>query len=375
MFGIQIRQLAKPGLLPLVLLTCNQGADAQQQDPRYEQAGSSGRLPSVVGQSAQQPLNQRMLVQPIVRQKQSESLVGAPSGQVIGSNGANGQLGQPLQQVPGQPNHELPGQPIAQPGGPPFPIDPVEQQFVEQILQMWETESSKVKTFTSDFQRLEYDAVFGPGAETPIIISTGRVSYAKPDQGSFKIESIKRWAPNDANNPEGGKHVLQKNEVGEHWVCDGKAVYEYDHRNKQLVVTPIPPEMRGKSIVDGPLPFLFGAEAKKIQQRYWIKVAQSNPNQIQLEAYPRRASDAQNYRQVDVMLDRKSMQPTALQVHLPGGQQRHVYMFEDPTINGKLDGLFGNLFNKPVVPIGWKRVIQDGAGPQAANPNAGPIQR
>jgi len=353
----------------------NQTASAQFNS-KYDLTVESGGVLPGGDQTRQLQRIERPLVQPIVRQQSPTAVGAAGPARAAGVNPQAGQLGQPMQQPPGQPLPQAPGQPIAQTGGPPFPLDPVEQQFVTQILQMWETKSSQIKTFTSDFERWEYDAVFGPGTETPIIKSEGRLSYAKPDRGSFKIESINRWVPDDPNTPAVGKHVPQKNEVGEHWVCDGKAVYEYDHRNKQLVVTPIPQEMRGQSIVDGPLPFLFGAEADKLLKRYWIRSIQGDPNQIWLEAYPRRASDAQNYQRVEIMLDRKSMQPSALQVHLPGGQQRHVYMFGDPTVNGKLEALFGNLFNRPTVPLGWKRVIQDGeTGPQAANPNSGRTQR
>lgn len=267
-----------------------------------------------------------------------------------------------------------------QPVGPPFQLTDIEQQFVMQVLQMWEAESAKVNTFNADFERLEYDGVWGPSADKALIQSTGTLSYSKPDKGSFKIDGIKRWTktnPQDAAPDAAGDYVLQKDEVGEHWVCDGKAVYEYNHRNKQLVVTPIPEEMRGVSIVDGPLPFLFGAEAKKLMERYWIRSKQGNAQQIWLEAYPRRQVDAANYDFVEVMLDRKTMQPTAIQVHLPGGQQRHVYMFREPTINGKMEAWFGSLFSAPRTPLGWTRIVQQDPAtpaPQAANP-AAPVQR
>jgi TIGR03009 family protein len=267
------------------------------------------------------------------------------------------------------------------PPAPPFVLAPAQLQYVQQVLQMWETESSKVNTFNSDFERWEYDAVWNPGSDKPMIKCKGVLSYSKPDKGSFKIDEIKRWTKKDPNNASAdapGDFIEQKDEVGEHWVCDGKAVYEYEHRNKELRVTPIPEALRGKSIVDGPLPFLFGADAKKLMDRYWINVKKSPAAQIWLEAYPRRQADALNYDYVEVMLDRKTMQPTAIQVHLPGGQQRHVYMFQSPTVNGKLDALWGGLFSAPRTPIGWKKVVvNDGdpaPGQQAANP-AGGIQR
>ena len=136
--------------------------------------------------------------------------------------------------------------------------------------------------------------------------------------------------------------------------------------------------MRGQAIADGPLPFLFGAEAQKLMERYWIRVKMSNQTQLWLEAYPRRQVDAANYDFVDVMLDRKLMQPIAIGVHLPGGQQKHVYTFKTPTINGKMEAWFGGLFSALRTPLGWKRVVETGDPPageaQAANPTGG-VQR
>ena len=111
----------------------------------------------------------------------------------------------------------------------PFQLSSVQQQFVDQVLMMWENESNKITTYSCDFERWEYDPVFGPGVDIPLIKSQGQLTYAKPDKGSFKINTIHRWVRKDTQQT--GQHVLQKNEVGEHWVCDGKAIYEYKHNN------------------------------------------------------------------------------------------------------------------------------------------------
>lgn len=270
----------------------------------------------------------------------------------------------------GQPG--APAGPVVQPLAPPFQLSEVEHTQVYRLLEMWEKESAKVKTFSAKFQRQEYDAVWGPGADKAFVISDGTLSYSKPDKGSFKIDGIRRWEkvdPKNAAEDAPKDYVQQKDEVGEHWVCDGKAVYEYNHEKKQLVVTPIPEEMRGVSIVDGPLPFLFGAEAAKLDQRYWIRERQSDAASIWLEAYPRRQGDAANYQHVDVMLDRKTMQPTAMQVYLPAGQQKHVYVFSDPVTNGKLDW-FSGLFAAPRTPLGWTKIVAQEPEPLQPGPNA-----
>jgi TIGR03009 family protein len=275
--------------------------------------------------------------------------------------------------------------------GPPAPpnlpaLTEAELQYVMQTLRAWETESAKIETYHADFERLEYDQVWGPGGNQPNIICLGSISYSKPDKGSFKVDEIRRWTKTDPQNPAPdapGDYVEQKDEVGEHWVCDGKAIYEYNHRDKQLVVTPIPDEMRGVAIVDGPLPFLFGAQADKLIERYWIyptRPPEGVVGQVWLKAFPRRQADAANYDFVEIILNAATMQPMALQIHLPGGQQRHVYKFSDAKVNGTLDNWFGGLFSAPRTPLGWKRVVVQPEstevvpGPQASNPADG-VQR
>ncbi|MCC6493103.1 MAG: TIGR03009 domain-containing protein [Pirellulales bacterium] len=305
------------------------------------------------------------------------AMTAAPLSRVGGQQPSSPGAGVAPQVAPG--GAPLPAAGQAAPGGnlpptPPFQLSDVEQQQVLTTLQMWEQTSKEIKNFSAEFTRLEYDAVFGPGRDQHMIESTGTLSYSKPDKGSFKIDEIKRWTkknPQDASPTAPGEYLLQKDEVGEHWVCDGKAIYEYNHRDKQLVVTRIPDELRGQNISDGPLPFLFGAEAAKLDQRYWIRIGPSNPAEIVLVAKPKWQADAANYDQVDVMLDRKTMQPKALQVYLPGGQQKHVYVFnlEKTRINEtNLGEWFTGLFSAPRTPFGWTKVNAETIAPQAANP-------
>ena len=127
----------------------------------------------------------------------------------------------------------------------------------------------------------------GPGNDLPLNKKKGDLSYHKPDKGSFQITEVRVWQatpvpaggapPAQAN----GDWIVQPKAIGEHWVCDGENVYEYRHDQKQMVVRPIPPAMRGKAIVDGPLPFLFGADAAKLKARYFMRAEQpQNPNEI-----------------------------------------------------------------------------------------------
>ena len=236
----------------------------------------------------------------------------------------------------GQP--QAPQPPAAPPG---LRLNPVQQAYLDQVLSTWETESAKVTIFECPFELWEYRVGVRPGNGIPLNKNKGQLSYQKPDKGSFEITEIRVWTENPT--PPGGQRtgdwVLQKDAIGEHWVCDGKNVYEYRQQQKQLVVSPIPPAMQGKAIVDGPLPFLFGAEAAKLKARYWMRADQmpDNSDEILIQAWPRFQADAADYKQVDLMLDRQRMMPKAIKVHLPNGD-RNLYMFDiaNAAVNGHL---------------------------------------
>lgn len=273
------------------------------------------------------------------------------------------------QQVSGPPTDAAPG--AAAPVGPPqapegFQLNQLEQAYLDQVLAAWERESAKIITFKCPFERWEYDPAFGPARDVPINKDKGELSFQKPDKGSFQITEVNKWqskpvAPGEQPPAEvQGDWVTQPDAIGEHWVCDGKAVFEYRHDQKQLVERPIPPQMQGKAIVDGPLPFLFGAEAAKLKARYWMRIQQqADQNLIWLQAKPKFQADAANYQAVELMLDRQQLLPTAMRVHLPNGSS-HLYLFslQDASVNGHIDRLM-TLFQAPRTPFGWKRVVED----------------
>lgn len=246
-----------------------------------------------------------------------------------------------------------------------FTLSAVEQAYLDQVLQQWETQSDKIQTFSCDFTRLVYDPVFGP-ANQHKNEEDGTLSYQKPDKGSFEIKEIRQW---DAKEQ---KYLPNSQAIGEHWVCNGQAIYEYKNEQRQLVVRPIPPEMQGKSIVDGPLPFLFGAEAEKLKRRYWMKIDPRTPaGQIRLVAVPKFQADAVNYRQVELLLDQKQMLPTAMQVYMPDSS-RTVYTFAlgGAQVNSRMTALWNQLFSSPRTPFGWKRVVEQPQAAQTAQPNS-----
>jgi TIGR03009 family protein len=259
----------------------------------------------------------------------------------------------------------------AQPLPAPFTLTPAEQANLDQLLKDWEAASNSIKTFKCGFTRMEYDpALVGGNPNQPSAVSKGELKYATPDKGMFRVKEQTNFAPNPAAP---GKFAAQPVDPSEWWTCDGKSMYEVTIRNndKLVVETPLPPELQGKAITDGPLPFVFGAKAAALKDRYYMRVitpAQKAAAEVWLEAFPRQQKDAANFSSVTLILEKTKLQPMAVQIFNPGANaqnpSRTVILLEDASVNSPwapLQNLFDD-FARPN-PIGYKHVLQQNLVP------------
>jgi TIGR03009 family protein len=278
--------------------------------------------------------------------------------------------------------------PQRQPGPPPAaaqapfpPLTPEYQKYLEDVLRYWEQRSKAVERYRCAFKRWEYDPVFGP-PNTFKTYSEGVIKYAAADKGLFKVEKILHYTPpREPGQPP--TYVPREGEVFEHWICDGKSVFEYDQKNRQLKQMELPPEMRGRAIAEGPLPFLFQAEAEKIKHQYWIRpldVPKEAQAEIWLEAFPKTRKGAANFQKVQVIIDRQDFLPKGFVIFdrnfdAQRNPARTTFTFDKREVNWSvgLAGLnpFLREFWEPNVPLGWKKVIEKYEAPpegESANP-------
>jgi len=229
--------------------------------------------------------------------------------------------------------------------------------------------------------------VFGPRVDPTTgdvpakTIATGVIQYESPDKGMYEVSSLFDYT---LPQKKGGKaqYVPRQDNVFEKWICDGNSIFEFDFSRKVLIERGLPPEMRGKAIGDGPLPFMFGAEAEKVKRRYWIRVVTpaNTTGEYWLEAWPKTQQDAANYRKVKVIIDEKDFLPKGIEIFATNydpktNPARTAFVFEERKVNfiglkdlDKLQ-LFHNAFHRPKPPgKDWKKeVIKHG---QPAQPKS-----
>ena len=250
--------------------------------------------------------------------------------------------------------------------GPPaeFQLSPAEQQRLDMILNYWEKKTEAIKTFQCKFTRENWDLVFGP-KDAPRSIDRGTIRFAKPDKGLMRVDEVYTYDPQAQDKKN--KFKKQETQFGEYWVCDGKAVFQFDSRTKVLTETQLPPEMQGKAIAEGPLPFLFGAKAETMKQRYWIRELRP-PAEVKdkfwLEAIPKRAEDAANFAKIQVILakpDASGSQLLPENIKVFNKQGHLMYRFSEHAPNSathRVAGFFRS-FVRPKTPRGWTKVVED----------------
>lgn len=225
--------------------------------------------------------------------------------------------------------------------GPFEPLTPEQQAELDDVLARWEERSARVKKFKAEFTRWEYNQAFGKrnaeGQLLPGRPGEGRMRYFAPDQGEYEIIG---------------------DEAGEHWVCDGKSIYFYDAPQQQLVESILPPGLQGRRITDGPLPFLFGADAERHKRRYWLRIVtppeEVKQGRIWIQGFPRFQADYANFHQATMILTAEDMLPYAMETVLPNGDWT-VHQFTNVTVNSIWQGPF----KRPKLPAGWTHVRHD----------------
>ncbi|MCX7417231.1 MAG: TIGR03009 domain-containing protein [Planctomycetia bacterium] len=250
------------------------------------------------------------------------------------------------------------------PAQPAMALSPEAAAALERLLAAWETRNASVTTWSCGFYKWEYNA-WSPadtaGERLAFSESTGEIKYAAPDKGLFRVKESKQW------NGENKRYETRVGEAGEHWVCNGTSIYEFRHSERQLRETKLPPEMQGKAISDGPLPFVFGAKAETLKKRYRMRVITPPgvADQIWLEAQPRLQADGANFSKVELILQARDLMPFAMQIYKPGGQDRDVYQFDPRTnlIDKGLDMIRD--FSRPMTPLGYTFILEDMSAPPA----------
>jgi len=252
---------------------------------------------------------------------------------------------------------------------PPFQLTSGEQLEVDRLLDKWERWNSQLKTFDCCFKRWTYDVVFGSPTQ-PKFIDRGIIKYAAaPNRVVFCVDMTEK----------DGMLTPIDDCRAEHFVFDGKSVFEFNRHKKILIEYQLPMELEGIHFVDGPLgfsfvsaliqrcffriplyPYPFGAKAEELRQCHYVRTMPppNRSDEIRLEAYPRSRQFASQHQKIQLIFAAKDMSPVALKIMQPNGKDCTVYEFFDLVINETPSRATDDPFH-PTAPLGWQKIVEE----------------
>lgn len=213
-----------------------------------------------------------------------------------------------------------------QPAGQPFPkLAPAAQAQLQQLLSNWEEQSKGTKTLECTFSRWHYD-MFAAPTGVHATRADGVIKYAAPDKGLFRVDRLVFYAGMKDGQPQ---FQPQNGQYGEHWVCNGKQLIEFDRSKEECRIQDLPPEMQGQQIFNSPLPFVFNLDAQQIQERFWVRQVEApNPALVLVEAWPKRQEDRAQYKLVQIALDAETYLPQALLMYAPNFDKKTAQKYD-----------------------------------------------
>jgi TIGR03009 family protein len=264
-----------------------------------------------------------------------------------------------------------------------MPLTQKHGKYLDEILGFWEYHCKEIQYYECDFLHF----VYGPTREQgggrlangnypPLEKHEGIIKYSEPDKAMFKTTKVYGF---DAKLAE--KYVPKDVErFGNHWICDGKAVYDFDYPQKTLFVDVLPPEAQGKAIDRGPLPFLFRAKKADLHHRFWMRVI--TPPKVKdeywIEIVPKYQGDSAYFQKAHIIIAEKDYLPQAIVLfdpaYSPGNPKKQSYIFNNRKINWNWkDAAKGLLtwqkqFYEPQLPRGWKKVQRSSGAPPQSTP-------
>lgn len=319
-----------------------------------------------------------------------------------GAAGLDAQRAATLQQAQQQAFAEQ--QTVALPPPVGFELDPALQSHLDGILNYWESSSSQVQRLRCSFNRYTYDSgvcnYVHPENQQMIAheIAGGQIKFEAPDRAIIAVDRKRIAIPPSAANPNLEFKDLDSaamEQQQERYVSSGDAIYFFDYAEKQLIKQNLPAELQGQGIKNSPLPFLFGAKASELKERYWIRPLQTPAGvekQWWLEVFPKRRQDAEHYSKAVIVLAGDEFLPVQIRMYAPDYNPEklqladgtthpavikyQIYEFENSEKNFNLGLNISKLWRDEFSPraqtlLGWKLVEKE--APQvSSSSNLGP---
>ena len=271
-------------------------------------------------------------------------------------------VGAPAQTVPAQ---NVPGQGVPSGGyvggeissaiiPAPETYKPTEEELnqLNDFLVRWEEFGKNVKRVSCEVHMREFDSVLQQNSKRPVAHTWGQFRFISPNKLMYHIRG--EFVYSD-EKPEG-----EWKEGQNEWmiVLNSKEFIQYDYKNKKVVVFPVASEEQDMDLTmdNGQFPLFFVAKADSLKDRFYMRIitpANKQKDEVWIEAFPRYARDAQQFRSITVILGLKDLQPTYMRRLGVNGKSRTDLTFKNVSVNKGLWKIEGT------VEPGWTKEVRE----------------
>ncbi|MEX0728444.1 MAG: PASTA domain-containing protein [Planctomycetaceae bacterium] len=207
------------------------------------------------------------------------------------------------------------------------PIDP----RLEAFLQNWEKYTKGITSLEGRHTRFTYDYTWNIEKR-----AVGKFYYKAPDHGRIDLEPDNRITEGETKKVDNKTFKVEPADP-EMWISNGTEIIQVHVKDKTFSRIPLPEDIQGKNIMDGPLPFLFGMPANVAKVRYDMQLLEVNEEAktVWVKVKPLWQADAANYSEATLIISTVTYLPYAVKLVHPGGNEQTVYKFEQLDINKK----------------------------------------
>lgn len=220
------------------------------------------------------------------------------------------------------------------------PDDPAK---MEKLLQLWERQSSLLKTLDAKVFRTDVIPAWDE-----IEYYEGRAIFKSPNLAFIDFKKIKQ--DDDRKPIKDPKTGAWASVQEERILCTGDEVWQYKSDTRQIFIYPLNEGEAEKAIEEGPLPFLFNMKAESAKKRYDMKLMSEDGKAYGISITPKLDVDKESFSQAFVQLDRKYLLPIRIVLVSPDGKSKKDFQLGPVEPNKPVDD--SNFQGKPVA--NWK---------------------
>ncbi len=227
-----------------------------------------------------------------------------------------------------------------------------ELKQLDDFLVRWEEFGKNVKRVSCEVHMREFDGVLQQNSKRPVAHTWGQFRFISPNKLMYHIRG--EFVYTD-EKPEG-----EWKEGQNEWmiVLNSKEFIQYDYKNKKVIVFPVASEEQDMDLTmdNGQFPLFFVAKADSLKDRFYMRIitpANKQKDEVWIEAFPRYARDAQQFRSITVILGMKDLQPTYMRRLGVNGKSRTDLTFKNVSVNKGLWKIEGT------VEPGWTKEVRE----------------